>query len=97
MLLSQELRFGPKTPATLDYFVFDWSAYLQAVPGGDTLTAATFAATPTGLTIAPATLKGAQAGTWIGGGVSATTYAITCTITTQAGRTVEQTATLPIL
>lgn len=92
-----ELRFGPKGVNHLDYFVFDWSAHLAVIPGGDTIATALLSATPSGLTISGPSVKGAQAGAWIGAGAALASYCVVCSITTTGGRVLDWPASLDVV
>ena len=62
-----------------------------------TLDVAITPATPGGLQLVSAAADGARAVLWLGGGRAGTTYAVTLTLGTRAGRTLARTVLLPVL
>lgn len=74
----------------LDYEV-DWSAWL----GGDTITTTAWTV-PDGITKESDSHTDTAATIWLSGGTVNQTYAVTCEITTTAGRTDDRTIRLTI-
>lgn len=72
---------GKTSGSELDYSL-DWSDTLE---DGETLTAATWV-TDTGLTASLPSIAGAITTLWLSGGALATTYGVSCIITTSANR-----------
>lgn len=75
--------------AVLDY-AWDWSAWLD----GDTITSADV--TGDGVTIASVTHDDTRVTAWISGGDVNTAVAVTCRVTTAAGRTDDRAVRLDI-
>lgn len=77
----------------LDYAV-DWSEELD---GGDTIVDAEFSAPdPAGLTLQRSDFTATQAIAWLADGEPGTTYTLTCTVTTAAGRTLARPVALRV-
>ncbi|MEZ0366794.1 hypothetical protein ACAG26_24275 [Mycobacterium sp. pUA109] len=82
---------------TLDY-MWDWSEWLAST-NGDTIASVAWTAS-SGITLetSPATSSTATTATaWIGGGTVATTYTLTCQITTVAGRVAQNTQDINVV
>lgn len=88
------VKWPPKDPDEVLDFSIDWSARLDA---GDTIQTVTWAASdPVGLTRLSQQQVGAVTTAFFSGGALDQTYSITCTIQTVGGRTMQETAKLPI-
>ncbi len=84
---------GAKTPADeLDYAI-DWTGVLET---GETIASAAWTV-PAPLAAGPASQAGARTVQWIAGGVAGRSYAVSCRITTDRGRTVERSFVLPVV
>lgn len=88
-----ELTTFTKDPdAILDY-VWDWTAWLN----GDTIATATVTVAE-GLTVdTPAAVVGPLVTVWLSGGTAGTTYAATCRIVTDGGRTDDRTSRILVM
>lgn len=76
--------------STLDY-TFEWSAWLTT---GETISSATVTSTA-GLTVAPAgkptVVDPTKVTVWLAGGADGSTYPVTCSVSTTAGRVDDRT------
>ena len=80
------LHWSDKDPSeTIDYYV-DWSVVLVT---GDTIKTSAWSL-PSGLTSTGNTFAGTQSVVWVGGGTTGQQYILSCTITTNLGRTYTQ-------
>jgi hypothetical protein len=88
-----------KDPADVLDYQFDISAALTGNPGDGvaTLDVSIAPSNPGDLSLASAVADGARAVLWLQGGQAGTTYSVTLTIGTQAGRTLSRTVLLPVL
>lgn len=77
-------EFIKHSDGVLDY-IFDWTDWLESV--GDTISTATFAVLPSGLTLGANSHDGETATTWVSGGTNQGSYKIFCKIVTTGGRT----------
>lgn len=82
-------RFEPKDPADVIDLYFDWAEVLAGL-GGDTIATTAFAVTPAGLALGATVTDQAARGVFVLGGTVGEEYALTCTITTAGGRTIER-------
>jgi hypothetical protein len=87
-----------KDPADLLDYQFDIAPALIANDGDaiGTLDISVFPANPGDLMLTSATADGSRAVVWLGGGQPGTTYTVTLTIGTQAGRTIARSVLLPV-
>jgi hypothetical protein len=88
-----------KDPADVLDYQFDIAPALTG-NGGDavaTLDVAIMPSNPGDLSLASAAADGARAVLWLQGGQAGTTYTVTLTIGTQAGRTLSRSVLLPVL
>lgn len=74
-----------KDPADVDAFRIDWSQYLT----NDSIASSAWTA-GAGIVVDSDTFIALQTTVWLSGGVAGTTYTVTNTITTNAGRTLER-------
>jgi len=88
-----------KDPADVLDYQFDISPALSGNDGDAvaTLDVAISPSNPGDLALASAAADGARAVLWLSGGVAGTTYSVTLTIGTQAGRTLARSVLLPVL
>ena len=88
-----------KDPADVLDYQFDIAPALSGNDGDAvaTLDVAISPANPGDLSLASAAADGSRAVLWLQGGQAGTTYAVTLTIGTQAGRTLSRTVLLPVL
>jgi hypothetical protein len=85
--------WSPKDPSdTLDYTI-DWTALLV---GGETITAAVWSVLPSSLSIGTKSIASPNTSAWLSGGTPNTQYAVTCKITTSAGRSYERTVLIDV-
>lgn len=87
-----------KDPADVLDYQFDIAPALTGADGDAvaTLDVAISPADPGGLAVVSAAADGARAVLWLGGGQAGTTYAVTLTIGTQAGRVLSRAVLLPV-
>ena len=87
-----------KDPADVLDYQFDISPALIANDGDaiGTLDISIFPANPGDLALTSATADGSRAVIWLGGGQPGTTYTVTLTIGTLAGRTLARSVLLPV-
>lgn len=79
--------FADKDPDADVDRTFDFTAWITSIGGGATMTAATWASTPSGLTISNTSFTSAGlASARIAGGTAGTAYTITCTATATGSR-----------
>lgn len=83
------LRWPDKDPAENLDFSMDWTDQLTLTPTPDTITAMAWTV-PAGLTAGAQYHATGIATTWLSGGTAGTDYAVTCRITTAAGRVIER-------
>ena len=88
-----------KDPADVLDYQFDISPALTGNDGDAvaTLDVAISPANPGDLSLASAAADGARAVVWLQGGQAGTTYTVTLTVGTQAGRTLSRSVLLPVL
>ena len=86
-----------KDPADVLDYQFDTAPGAHEHDGIATLDVAITPAAPGGLQLVSAAADGARAVLWLGGGRAGTTYAVTLTLGTRAGRTLARTVLLPVL
>jgi len=93
------LSWPVKDPADVLDYLFDISDALTGDDGDaiGTLDASISPANPGDLQLAAATADGALAVLWLGQGISGTTYTITLSIGTVAGRNIQRSVMLPVL
>lgn len=93
------LAWPAKDPADVLDYQFDIAPALSGNDGDAvaTLDVAINPANPGDLSLASAAADGARAVLWLAGGRAGTTYSVTLTIGTQAGRTLSRTVLLPVL
>ena len=77
--------------AYLDY-ILDWSEWL----GADTISTASWEASPSGITVASTTTTTTLAAVWLSGGVHGTDYDVRCRVVTAGGRTDDRTIRLQV-
>lgn len=77
--------------AELDY-TLDWSQWLDS----DTLSSASWATTPTGLSITNTTTTTTLAAVWLSGGSHGSDYDVRCRVVTAGGRTDDRTIRLQV-
>ena len=89
----------PKDPADVLDYQFDIAPALSGNDGDavSTLDVAISPANPGDLSLASAAADGARAVLWLAGGQAGTTYSVTLTIGTQAGRTLSRSVLLPVV
>ena len=87
-----------KDPADVLDYQFDISPALTGNDGDAvaTLDVAISPANPGDLSLASAAADGARAVLWLQGGLAGTTYTVTLTVGTQAGRTLSRSVLLPV-
>jgi len=88
-----------KDPADVLDYQFDVAPALTG-NSGDALATLDVAISPAatgGLSLASAAADGSRAVLWLQGGQAGTTYAVTLTVGTQAGRTLSRTVLLPVV
>lgn len=83
-------RYLKDPAAALDYAV-DWGAWL----GTDTIASVVWTV-PAGLTLNAQSHTDTVATVWLAGGTTGQSYAVTCAVTTAAGRVDERTITLAV-
>ena len=86
-----------KDPADVLDYQFDILPGAHDTDGVATLDVSIAPAAPGGLQLVSAAADGGRAVLWLGGGRAGTTYAVTLTLGTQAGRTLARTVLLPVL
>ena len=86
-----------KDPADVLDYQFDTASGAHEHDGVATLDVSITPAAPGGLQLVSAAADGARAVLWLGGGRAGTTYAVTLTLGTRAGRTLARTVLLPVL
>lgn len=87
--MAVSVAWRVKDPADIRPFEFDWQ---DEVPAGDTVTGSTWSATPSGLTLATASIPEARVTrVIISGGTAGSTYEITNTVDTANARHFERT------
>lgn len=86
-----------KDPADVLDYQFDVSPGTHDNDGVATLDVTITPAAPGGLQLVSAAADGGRAVLWLGGGAAGTTYAVTLTLGTRAGRTLARTVLLPVL
>jgi hypothetical protein len=87
------VKWPTKDPDEILDFGIDWTLRLD----GDTIATTTWSAsTPSGLTRTATQVTGNITTAFFSGGTEGTTYAVTCTITTTGGRTMQETGSLKI-
>ena len=86
-----------KDPADVLDYQFDILPGAHDTDGVATLDVSIAPAAPGGLQLVSAAADGGRAVLWLGGGQAGTTYAVTLTLGTQAGRTLARTVLLPVL
>lgn len=93
------LAWPAKDPADVLDYQFDIAPALSGNDGDAvaTLDVAISPANPGDLALASAAADGARAVLWLAGGQAGTTYSVTLTTGTQAGRTLSRSVLLPVL
>ncbi len=93
------LAWPAKDPADVLHYQFDITPALSGNDGDAvaTLDVAISPANPGDLSLASAAADGARAVLWLAGGQVGTTYSVTLTIGTQAGRVLSRSVLLPVL
>jgi len=87
------LYWPDKDPGdNLDYSL-NWAARLSA---GETITTSIWSA-PAGITLSSGGNTSSMTTCWIGGGLAGQTYVVVNTITTNAGRTMNQSVTINVM
>ncbi len=87
-----------KDPADVLDYQFDIAPALTGADGDAvaTLDVSIIPADPGGVAVVSAAADGARAVLWLGGGLAGTTYTVTLTIGTQAGRVLSRAVLLPV-
>lgn len=93
------LAWPIKDPADVLDYQFDIGSALTGNDGDaiSTLDVAIAPSAPGDLALASAAADGARAVLWLSGGQAGTTYVVTVTVGTQAGRTLSRSVLLPVL
>lgn len=76
-----------KDPSAILDYGFDWEDWLD----GDTISTSSWVVSPSGLTASPNTKTSNTTTVWLSGGTAGSTYQLTNTIVTAAGRTDQRT------
>lgn len=77
----------PKDPSAILDYGFEWEDWLD----GDTISTSSWTVSPSGLTASPNTKTSNTTTVWLSGGTVGSTYQLTNTVVTAAGRTDQRT------
>ena len=96
---SQPLHWPPKDPADILDYQFDIAPALTGNDGDaiSTLDVIITPSDPGDLSLASAAADGSRAVLWLQGGQAGTTYTVTLTLGTQAGRNLSRSVLLPVV
>lgn len=75
-----------KQPEEVESYSIDYSKDLTQ---GDNVKSAVITVTPTGLTVRSHVVKDPKVRIWLSGGVNGESYKVTCTVTTEDGRVLQ--------
>lgn len=81
-----------KDPSAILDYGFEWADWLD----GDTISTSSWAVSPAGLTASPNTKTPATTTVWLSGGTAGSTYQLTNTIVTAAGRSDQRTMLIAV-
>jgi hypothetical protein len=89
----QKLQWSDKNPADVVDYSIDWIQVLRALDN-DSIATANWSAP--GLNIQQQQVLGTTTSAFISGGIDGQSYTVTCTITTNGGRTIRRQVLLPV-
>jgi hypothetical protein len=89
----QKLQWSDKNPADVVDYSIDWIQVLRALDN-DSIASATWDAP--GLSLGAQSVLGTTTSAFISGGIDGQSYTVTCTITTNGGRTIRRQVLLPV-